>query len=693
MEDRRRKGEKGVRDQGNKAPLVPLSAYSLISLLTSSILLLITVLVPPAGADNGAPSAHLDPTLRRLIREARTGTAPKTSLKARQPGHVLITVRAGYDISKEVTNLGGYVNTVTDGEPTILTIRLPITHLERLARIPGVISVSASHPLSTALDESVVDIRADQVWNLRSRGLSMTGQGVLIGIVDTGIDWRHPDFQDANGQSRIVSIWDQTGSGSPPAGFDYGTEWHRWQIEAGLATERDTSGHGTHVAGVVAGAGAHYTGVAPGTELIVVKSPLYTASIIDAWHYIVDKARKLGRPVVINNSFGAHFGAHDGTTDYELALDALSGPGVIFTTAAGNEGQSAIHASGRVPPDETITLPVSFLDGYPKDTADVNIWYAASDSFSISVTAPTDQTFGPVEKGSLKVFEAADGTTIIVDAISAPWPVNGDNWVKVYLDATDGEAVRGDWSIGIHGDHVVRGQFDAWLSRGPYDKVFFGNYIDPLVTIREPGTAVQAITAGAYVTKTCWTAANGQQYCDHYAAGDIYPHSSRGPTRDGRRQPVVSAPGARVFAPRSADAPEHIKQIAPDDHYEGLLGTSISTAHATGVIALMLQANPTLDPATVRRILRGTARHDGYTTAGPDNRWGAGKLDALAAVRVIRGRVTHYRYLPLTIRNYHWQPTPTPTPTPTPPPTHTPTPWPPGPIPESHRRTVGTPPP
>lgn len=635
-------------------------------LLVLSVLLL-ALLAPPAGADHGSASARLDPTLRRLLREAQARPAPSTLSEPQPPHYVNVTLRARHDVSTEVVALGGHVNTVIGGEPTILTVRLPIDRLESLARTPGVISVSASEPLSTALDKSVVDIGADEVWALRSRGLPITGQGVLVGVVDTGIDWSHPDFEDASGQSRIVAIWDQTGSGSPPAGFDYGAEWRRRQIGAGLATETDTSGHGTHVAGVTAGSGTHYTGVAPGTELIVVKSPLDTASIIDAWNYIVNKARALGRPVVINNSFGAHFGAHDGTADYELALDALSGPGVIFTTAAGNEGQSAMHASGRVPFDGTITLPISFLEGYSRAYADVNVWYESADSFSVSVTAPTDQTFGPVEKGVLRIFVAADGTEITVDAVSAPWPANGDNWVKIRLDAADGETLRGDWSIAIHGDRVIDGRFDAWLPYGPYDRVFFGNYIDPSVTIREPGTAAQAISAGAYVTKSCWTAVDDHQYCDYYTEGGLYPHSSRGPTRDGRQRPDVSAPGARVFAPRSADAPaDETWRIAPDDRYEGWLGTSVSTAHVTGVIALMLQVDPTLDPATVRRTVRITARHDGFTMVGSGHQWGAGKLDALAAVRALQAHLISYHYLPFIVRNARWQPTPTPTPTRTP---------------------------
>lgn len=650
--------------------------------------LLAVILVPPAGADDGAPSARLDPTLRRLLRQAES----KPRALAEEPASVFVTVtlRATRDVSPDVIALGGRVNTVVGDRPAILTVRLPIDRLISLAGIPGVITVSASAPLAPALDRSVIDIRADDVWALQSRGLPVTGEGVLIGVVDTGIDWSHPDFKDAWHRSRIVAIWDQTGSGLPPAGFDYGTEWRRWQIDAGQPWELDTDGHGTHVAGVAAGSGPQYTGVAPGAELIVVKSRMDTASIIDAWNYIVTKARNMGRPVVINNSFGAHFGAHDGSADYERALDALSGRGVIFTAAAGNEGQTAMHGAGRVPFNNTITLPFSFVEGYSRTYADVNVWYEAMDSLAVSVTASTGQTFGPVARGQLEVFGASDGTEITVDAVSAPWPANGDNWVKIRLDAAGAQALRGDWSIALHGDRVLDGRFDAWLPYGPYDKAFFGHYIDPLVTIREPATANEAISAGAYVTKRCWTAVDGFRYCDVYTEGSVYPDSSRGPTRDGRPRPDVSAPGARVFAPHSADAPvDGTWQLAPDSRYEGRLGTSISTAHVTGVIALMLQVDPTLTPAMVRNLLRSTARHDGFTAAGSDRQWGAGKIDALAAVLAVQRLGTNHQYIPLVAHNYRRPQRPTPTPTSAP--TATPTPWPPGPVPELHEGDIGTP--
>lgn len=635
------------------------------------------------SADQDVDPTRLDPTLRRQLHAAEEAPHPlsETDLAVLTP----VTVHAQRDISTAILARGGHVGSVVGKGPVVLTARVPLSQLTSLAGLPDVLSISASDAVTPALDESVTEIRANSAWALHHDDLPVTGHGVLIGVVDTGIDLSHPDFRDATGGSRIVAVWDQTRSGSPPTEFDYGTEWRRWQIEAGFATSTDTSGHGTHVAGVAAGAGDHYRGIAPDAELIVVKSLFDTASIIDAWNYIVDGAHRRGEPVVINNSFGAHYRAHDGMADYEIALDALSRPGVIFTTAAGNEGQTAIHASGYVRQDADVTLPIQIAAGYGRDFAEINVWYAGSDRFGVSVQTPAGERFGPVGRGGYRVYHAADDTVIAVDALAAPWPANGDNWVNIFFDAASAEALTGTWRVTLHGNYVRYGRFDAWLTRSPYDQTGFGNYADTSVTVREPSTAFNALSAGAYTTKRCWTASDSQRYCDSYPVGELYPPTGRGPTRDGRKRPDVSAPGSRVFAPRSTQAPiAGPWELSVDTRYAGHVGSSVSTAHLTGVTALMLQVDPTLTAARVRTILRETARADQHTVGGSEYQWGTGKLDALAAVVAAQSRPTYRLYIPIVRRDEVTRPHPTaaPTSTPRPTPTHTPTPWPPGPRPQ-----------
>ena len=192
------------------------------------------------------------------------------------------------------------------------------------------------HPLRILLDKSVRDLGAQTVWNVLkdSEGQNITGAGVIIGFVDTGIDIDHPDFTFPNGTTKILYVWDQTTPGRSPTGYDYGFECTSSNIQSGTCPEIDTFGHGTHVAGIAASSGratGNYTGVAPGASIIFVKSgyPICNGSswtfddahILDGINYILKKAHQLGRRAVISLSLGGNIGGHDGTDILEQALE------------------------------------------------------------------------------------------------------------------------------------------------------------------------------------------------------------------------------------------------------------------------------------------------------------------------------------------------------------------------------------
>ena len=186
------------------------------------------------------------------------------------------------------------------------------------------------------------------------------GKNVIVGIVDSGIDWCHPDFIDPDtGTSRILYLWDQTLSPqageSSPSPYGYGVEYDQNIINSALLTcnhnlvrEKDDEGHGTHVAGTAAGNGeasqGKYTGAAPQAKIIFVKTTFSDADIMDGVSYIFEKAAQLGMPAVVNLSLGGHAGPHDGTSLLSQALDQLSGEGKIVVVAAGNEGGDSVHA-------------------------------------------------------------------------------------------------------------------------------------------------------------------------------------------------------------------------------------------------------------------------------------------------------------------------------------------------------------
>lgn len=178
----------------------------------------------------------------------------------------------------------------------------------------------------------------------------LSGTNVIVGIVDTGIDPIHPAFA-----GRILHIWDQTlpGPGVPEGG--YGIE----VTGATLTASRDTVGHGTHVAGIAAGADPGFGGIAPAARLLIVKTDLQDAHIADGIRYIFRVAGQMGCPAVVNLSLGGHADAHDGSDSLSQIIDQETGPGRIVCCAAGNEGDDNIHAQATVPAGATRRIPMS----------------------------------------------------------------------------------------------------------------------------------------------------------------------------------------------------------------------------------------------------------------------------------------------------------------------------------------------
>jgi len=235
---------------------------------------------------------------------------------------------------------------------------VPVSKLAELIADPHVSRIRAPVQNHPYLDNALVDTHTDAVhtdWNYH-------GSGALYAAVDIGIDWNHPDFQNPDGSTRILFIWDQTdNSGTPPSGFSYGTEWTSAQIDAGSCTEADddtsTWGHGTSTTSVGAGDGSStggtYKGQADQANIILVKSDLLDAHIEDALAYITAKAGSLGKPVSINMSFGSGWGPHDGGDDLSYWIDNSLGvsdstTGISLSASAGNDTGNNLHADGDI---------------------------------------------------------------------------------------------------------------------------------------------------------------------------------------------------------------------------------------------------------------------------------------------------------------------------------------------------------
>lgn len=554
--------------------------------------------------------------------------------------------------------------------------------LAALSNAQSVSYIAAPRKLYPKLNKSLVDMKVDKVHTGVVNSTNYKGSGVIVGVIDSGIDWKHQDFRKDSDttKTRIRFLWDQTDgrSGVGPSGYNYGAEYDSTEINneldgtpANAVLQQDFSGHGTHVASIAAGDGSAsngtYTGVAPEAELIIVKAgdeSFESDHVIDAITYIREKATALGKPFVINISLGGHDGAHDGTRPEEVAIDAeldnASGRQIVI--AAGNEGVDSIHAGGTVTQggQSVIKLVIPSYtpnSGNQNDYVYLSMWYKGGDNLTVtvarpngsSVTAASGQTqTGDDPQGSIQILNANDGAVsnaqkkecaiTLIDFNTSPAPA------------------AGEWTVTVSGALVTQGgTFDIWIASSTMvgsnnNAVKFTSGATNTKLVGMPGTAEKSITVGSYVTKWSWTDFNNNTWAYSNVVNrtnDYSTFSSMGPTRDGRQKPDVSAPGQAIAAAMSnSTAPSTQLQVAPAGKYVIEQGTSMASPHVAGLVALMLQAKPTLTAAEIRAKLINTVKRDTFTSYLPTAQWGSGKVDAVAVLQNVLSVQREYNAIP-----------------------------------------------
>jgi subtilisin family serine protease len=590
-------------------------------------LFLIVVLFCLGGAGEGP--ARLHPYLQTLLEQAGDESFSVLSLAPRikvlpqgEKERIGVLVKLLHPIDKK-RFLDLPVETSTG---TIITMHVTLAELLSLAGSTEVIYVEPAWRTQPKLDLSLPAIGVDR---LHSWSPPLLGEGVIIGAVDTGIDYSHLDFRyddDGDGleeSSRILSIWDQT------SGWG-GAYYTNAQIEGdilsgfgpgqGQVRQSDTDGHGTHVMGIAAGDGssseAGLVGVAPEADIIMVKTTFYTSDILDGIDYIFTEAEFYGMPAVVNLSLGGHTGPHDGTSLFEQGLDELvDEPGRVITVSAGNEGDQQIHFSGLLGNDSA-----SFSVEPYNSSIELELWYPGDASFSITVTAWGKSLSAQEGQSSMLGFA---GSEIQIDNASGGTnPNNGDKQALINLT---GLIPYSNFILTVT-DDGGGGRFDGWITTADGGRIIGG---DAAHTIDEPGNARHAITVGAFNTKVHWDSIAGtEDFSSEYPLGELTYFSSRGPTRDGRQKPDLSAPGAWVAAALSADCPWIDYTTLADGVHRMGAGTSISAPHVAGVSALILSQDPNLSGEEIKDILVQNADSDNFTGITPNFLWGYGKLDA-----------------------------------------------------------------
>ncbi|WP_392531636.1 S8 family peptidase [Nostoc sp. C117] len=521
------------------------------------------------------------------------------------------------DHDTDLSYLSQYNIEVNQNSGSVRTAFLPIESLDVLSEEDAIQRIKPSRKLHLRMDTALETVKLPQFKNQTG----LTGKGVIIGIIDSGIDPKHPAFA-----GRILHIWDQTLPGPGVTEGAYGGEFTGSQ----LTISQDTGGHGTHVAGIAAGDDATYGGVAPEAELVIVRSDLQDAHIADGIRYVFRVARELGRPAVVNLSLGGHADAHDGSDSLSKVIDAETGPGRIVCCAAGNEGNDNIHGQATIPSGRTrgmrFNVPLNQIG-----IVWLNAWYSKDSELEVSVRSPNGFVT-PFQKiitdgNAAQDYQLPDARVQL--ATPGPDQANSDHNFFVQIRGIDPSPVMGGvWQLRVRNTSSTDTRLDVWTLDDTSSVFFTGKSVKDALKVGSPGAASSAITVAAYTTKTKYTDIDNQVREMGLELHTISEFSSEGPLRNDAQKPDVAAPGAMIVSTLSADA-NFDRSSMINSKFVVQAGTSMATPFVSGLVALLLQRDPQLDPAAVKDLLRKNSAIPGKPPGTFDDKWGYGVINAL----------------------------------------------------------------
>lgn len=556
--------------------------------------------------------------------------------------------------------------------------------IARLAEDPRVLQIGFGDSKEPTLDFARTACGVSTVQSGFSHDgatVSFDGTGVVAGIMDTGLEANHLNFKNSDGSSRIQRLWHMNGSNGT---FTTYTPANISSFE----TDNRAQSHATHVAGIMAGSykgngrflrlnsasgtsGAMansqpipFYGVATGADLALSCGSLYTPNIIQGVTNIIEYAESTGQPCVVNLSLGSNIGPHDGTDYYSQALSRLGERGIICISA-GNEGSDNLSITKTL----TSTGNNRFLRTYPMsqnlESAIVDMWTGsdrpmpagwyirkAGQDVPLVVVTDAGQTvsssgvaqFNELFNGSITVtssIDEANGRYNVYSTISNLSQKSTNTSSYIYFQA-GGDGFSGE-KIYLFGKDVtfnnrttVGGAAAAGFTAG-----------SPNNSINDAACAENLISVGAFTTRTTWGVLSGSvmgyQATAGFAVGEIAPFSSWGESFSGKALPLVCAPGAGMISSFSryyVSAGNLANSMtgsaangAATDYWGQMQGTSMSCPYVSGVVAMWLQACPTLTFEQVMDVINNTSTYNALTMRG--GRWGAGKIDALEGIRYI----------------------------------------------------------
>lgn len=494
----------------------------------------------------------------------------------------------------------------------------------------------------------------------------LTGEGVVIAIIDRGIDYTHADFIDENGKTRLLYLYDMinpAGANDPDNPYGIGTIFDEAEINAALETDgpllsMDRYGHGIATTGIAAGNGSggnypDFVGVAPKAKLIIVKAAqdyfppfdqepgqdgFYNPTYIPvALQFIADKAPDM--PVVALLNMGSVGGPTDGSSTIARAMTDFVDSGHTLVCGVGDDGGADNHASAFLAQDQTIELTIQKGEA---GNLRFDLWYSEDDRYEVTLTRPDNTTEGPFQAPATandKDDRFLTGINYYHRGANLDFAGATSNRRQLMIDFTSG---TGTFKVSLKAT-TVGSQEDFHATLNPSTDKNNNKFTSHVVNgyaLNDFTAAYKVISPTDYVVKNNYTDMDGinREFNGQGNPGELWTGSSWGPTQDGRMKVDFAACGELLYAAYSPGTwyshYPHLLVQGGDNHYGIQNAVSAAAPLTTGVIALLLEMRPDLTYQEIQTILRETAREDSFTGTVPNNKWGYGKLDAYKAAQV-----------------------------------------------------------